>query len=151
LSRPETADNRIVYFGKSLGTAVAVQLAAEEPPDRLVLQSPFTSIEDVASSYVPLFPLGAFLHTRFPTIERIDRVQSPVLVVHGDRDPVVPIEHGRRLYEAAAEPKCLLVVEGAGHEDVPSIGGRRYLELLREFTGPRLPPSSRCRAAGRRS
>lgn len=145
-SRPDTADDRIVYFGKSLGTAVAVQLAVEEPPDRLVLQSGFTSIQDVASWRVPLLPLGALLHTRFPTIERVDRVRAPILVIHGDRDPVVPLAHGRLLYEAAAEPKCLLIIDGAGHDDVASIGGQRYLELLREFTGPQLPSSSSCRA-----
>jgi fermentation-respiration switch protein FrsA (DUF1100 family) len=145
-SRPESADHEIVYFGKSLGTAVAVQLAAEEPPDRLVLQSPFTSVEDLASWYVPLVPLGRFLHTRFPTIERIDRIRSPLLVIHGGRDLVVPIEHGRRLYEAAAEPKCLLVVEGAGHDDVASLGGWRYLERFREFTEPGSARSSACRS-----
>ena len=144
-SRPDTADDRIVYFGKSLGTAVAVQLAVEEPPDRLVLQSGFTSIQDVASGRVPVLPLGALLHTRFPTIERVDRVRTPILVIHGDRDAVVPLAHGRLLYEAAAEPKCLLIIEGAGHDDVAAIGGRRYLELLREFTGPRRPSSSSCR------
>jgi len=145
-SRPDTADDRIVYFGKSLGTAVAVQLAIEEPPDRLVLQSGFTSIQDVASWRVPVLPLGALLHTRFPTIERVDRVRAPILVIHGDRDAVVPLAHGRLLYEAAAAPRCLLIIEGAGHDDVALIGGRRYLELLREFTGPRLPSSSSCRA-----
>ena len=80
-----------------------------------------------------------------PTIQRVDRVRAPILVVHGDRDTVVPLGHGRLLYEAAAGPKCLLIVEGAGHDDVPWIGGRRYLELLREFTGPRRPSSSSCR------
>ena len=137
-TRPEGGGDSIVYFGKSLGTAVAVQLATEEPPDRLVLQSPFTSISDLASWNLPVFPLGAFLRTRFPTIERIDRIRSPLLVIHGGRDTVVPIEHGRRLYAAAAEPKCLLVVEGAGHDDVASLGGRRYLESLTAFTEPRL-------------
>lgn len=145
-SRPGTADDRIVYFGKSLGTAVAVQLAVEEPPDRLVVQSGFTSIQDVASWRVPVLPLGALLHSRFPTIERVGRMRAPILVIHGDRDPVVPLAHGRLLYEAAAEPKCLLIIDGAEHNDVASIGGRRYLDLLREFTGPRVPSSSSCRA-----
>jgi fermentation-respiration switch protein FrsA (DUF1100 family) len=145
-SRPESTNSRIVYFGKSLGAAVAVQLAVEEPPDRLVLQSGFTSIPDLASWYAPLFPLGALLHTRFPTVDRIGSVRAPVLFVHGDRDEVVPIEHGRLLYEAASDPKCFLEVNGAGHDDLPSVGGRRYVDLLRGFTGPRLPAPSRCRA-----
>jgi fermentation-respiration switch protein FrsA (DUF1100 family) len=132
-SRGDLDERRIVYYGKSLGAAIATELAVEEPPYRLVVQSGFTSILDMARLHYPFLPLGGLLRTRYPSLERIGQVRVPVLVVHGDRDDVAPLAHGRRLYEAAAEPKRFLVVEGAGHNDVATVGGQRYLHALREL------------------
>jgi fermentation-respiration switch protein FrsA (DUF1100 family) len=132
-SRPDVDERRIVYYGKSLGAAVATELAVEEPPHRLVVQSAFTSILDMARLHYPFLPLGGLLRTRYPTIQRIAQVRAPVLVVHGERDDVVPLAQARQLYEAAGEPKRLLVVEGAGHNDVATVGGQRYLDALREL------------------
>ena len=143
-SRPETADDRIVYFGKSLGTAVAAQLALEAPPDRLVLQSGFTSIPELARWYVPVLPLGQLLRLRFPTLDRLEQIQAPLLLVHGDADTVVPAEHSRLLYHAAGGPKCLLLVPGAGHENVAALGGQRYLDLFQQFAGPDPLSPDRC-------
>jgi uncharacterized protein len=144
--RGDVDHGRIVYFGKSLGAAVAVGLAAEEPPYRLVAQSAFTSIGDMARLHYPWLPLGGLLTTRYDTLERIKDVRTPVLVVHGDRDAIAPLEHGRRLYEAAPEPKRLLVVEGGGHNDVLEVGGRAYLATLREFLTADWSPSGRVSA-----
>jgi uncharacterized protein len=131
--RTDLDPDRIVYFGKSLGAAVGVALAAREPPHRLIAQSPFTSIGDMARLHYPWLPIGGLLTTRYDTLERIKDVRAPILVVHGDRDTIAPLEHGRRLYEAAREPKRFLVVEGAGHNDVLEAGGPEYLATLREF------------------
>ena len=134
--RGDVDAERLVYYGKSLGAAVAVELATEAPPHRLVVQSAFTSIADMAAIHYPfLRPLRGRLRTHYPTIERIGRVAAPVLVVHGERDEVTPIAHGRALYEAAAEPKRLLIIPGARHNDVLDVGGRAYLDALREFCG----------------
>ena len=132
--RGDVDAERLVYYGKSLGAAVAVELATEAPPHRLVVQSAFTSIADMAAIHYPfLRPLRGRLRTHYPTIERIGRVAAPVLVVHGERDEVTPVGHGRALYEAAAEPKRLLIIAGARHNDVPDVGGRAYFDALREL------------------
>jgi fermentation-respiration switch protein FrsA (DUF1100 family) len=131
--RGDVEVDRIVYFGKSLGGAVAVQLASEEPPYRLVLNAPFASILDMARLHYPFLPLGPILRTRYASINKIGEVRAPVLIVHGEADEIVPLAQARRLYDAASEPKRLLVVEGAGHNDLLPIGGLRYLDVLGEF------------------
>ncbi len=132
-SRKDVRADRIVYFGKSLGAAVAVALAVEEVPYRLVVQSAFTSIRDLAAHHYPFLPLRGLLTTRFDTEERIRHVRAQVLIVHGERDDIVPVEHAHRLFDAAPEPKRLLIVQGASHNDVLEAGGQRYLDALREF------------------
>lgn len=140
--RGDVHPERIVYYGKSLGAAVALELATAAPPYRLVAQSAFTSIADMARLHYPFLPVGGLLRTRFPNLERIRHVAAPVLVIHGDRDEVTPVEHGRALFAAATEPKRLFVVEGARHDDVIAVGGRAYLDVLREFIGPDRPERS---------
>jgi uncharacterized protein len=132
-TRGDVEVDRIVYYGKSLGGAVAVQLASEEPPYRLVLNAPFASILDMARVHYPFLPLGPLLRTRYASIDKIGEVRAPVLIVHGEADEIVPLAQARQLYEAAPQPKRLLVVEGAGHNDLLPKGGLRYLDVLGEF------------------
>lgn len=134
-SRADVDRDRIVFFGKSLGAAVATRLAADDPPYRLIVQSAFTSVSEMARLHYPFLPIGRLLSTRFDTVERIGNVRAPVLVVHGDRDDVVPLDHARVLHHAGSEPKQLFVVRGAGHNDVIDVGGRQYLDVLRQFCG----------------
>jgi fermentation-respiration switch protein FrsA (DUF1100 family) len=131
-SRPEIDPARIVYFGKSLGGAVGVQLASEEPPYRLIAQSTFTSLLDLARLHYPFLP-GGLLRTHYASIDKIGQVRAPVLLVHGERDDLVPLGQAQRLYEAANEPKRLYVVPRASHNDVIPLGGLAYLEVLREW------------------
>ena len=109
--------DKIVYFGESLGAAVAVGLAVERPPAALVLRSPFTSLADVAAVHYPWLPARRLLLDRYPSIERIGSVGVPVMVIAGDRDDIVPEPLSRRLYDAANEPKRFVLVPGAGHND----------------------------------
>jgi fermentation-respiration switch protein FrsA (DUF1100 family) len=109
--------DRVVYFGESLGAAVAVGLAVQQPPAALVLRSPFTSLADVAAVHYPWLPARRLLLDRYPSIERIASVKAPVMVIAGDRDDIVPAVLSRRLYDAAAEPKRWLLMRGAGHND----------------------------------
>jgi abhydrolase domain-containing protein 17 len=118
---------RIILLGRSVGSGPAVELAAEEPVAGLIVESGFTSAFRVVLP-APLLPFD-----RFPNLKRIRRVRAPVLVVHGVEDEVVPVAHGRRLFEAAREPKQALWVEGAGHHDLVAIGGEEYLEAIRRF------------------
>lgn len=121
----------IVYFGESLGAAVAVGLAVDRPPHALILRSPFTSLPDVGAVHYPWLPVRRLLMDRYPSLERISSVRVPLLVIAGDRDDVVPEPMSRRLYEAANEPKRYVLVPGAGHNDVELLVGRQMLDAIR--------------------
>ena len=132
-SRPDIDPARIVYFGESLGAAVAAQLAAEHPPLALVLRSPFTTLADVGRIHYPYLPvIDPLLMDRYRTVDAVAEVSAPVLVVAGDRDRVVPIELSRNLYAAARDPKRLVIVGGADHNDPPLAEGP---SLVGELTG----------------
>jgi fermentation-respiration switch protein FrsA (DUF1100 family) len=134
-SRREVDPARIAYFGESIGAVPAVELALEDPPYRLILQSAFTSLPDLAADHSPYLPIGRIFRSRFPTIDRIGRVRAPVLIAHGTADDLVPVDHARRLHAAAPEPKGLHLIEGAGHNDIYQVGGARYLRILANFLG----------------
>ena len=133
LSRPDVDPQRIVYFGRSLGAGVAVELATRQPPFALILESPVPSIADLAKRHYPFLPVSALLRTKYDSLSKIGNVRAPLLVLHGDRDEVVPFEGGRKLFEAAGEPKRFYTISGAGHNDTYVVGGREYFSVLREF------------------
>lgn len=123
----------MVFFGHSLGSAIAAELAAEAPPRALVLQAPFSSVRAMASrmivpGVVAFFDMISRVH--FDTIARVRALRVPVWVAHGDRDIVVPVRMGREVFEAAANRGELLIVHGAGHNDVETVGGTAYWKWL---------------------
>ncbi|MCT7658486.1 alpha/beta hydrolase [Mycobacterium deserti] len=124
---------KIVYFGESLGGAVAVGLATERPPAALILRSPFSSLPDVAAVHYPWLPVRRLLLDRYPSIDRIGSVRVPLLVIAGDRDDIVPGELSRRLYDAGNEPKKWLSVPGVGHNDPALLNGRQMLAEIEGF------------------
>jgi fermentation-respiration switch protein FrsA (DUF1100 family) len=130
--QPDVDADRIVYFGESLGAAVAVGLAVRSQPAALVLRSPFTSLADVGAAHYPWLPVRLLLLDRYPSIDRIAAVRAPVLVIAGDRDDIVPMSISRRLYDAAGDPKRFVVVPGAGHNDPELVDGR---QMMAEITG----------------
>ena len=97
LRRPDVDPKRLVYFGESLGSAVAVDLAVEHRPAALILRSPFTSATEVAQVHYWFLPVRWLLRDRFSSIDRIANVRAPLLVIAGDRDGIVPIDQSRRL------------------------------------------------------
>jgi uncharacterized protein len=133
--RTGSGPGRMLYFGQSLGAAVAVELAVRRLPLGVILESPFTSIRDMAATHYPSHPLRPFVRSRYNSLGKIRRIGAPLLVLHGDRDEVTPVWMGRRLHEAAAEPKELHVVPGAAHDDLHGIGGPGYLAAFRRFVG----------------
>jgi fermentation-respiration switch protein FrsA (DUF1100 family) len=124
---------RMVYFGESLGAAVAIGLAVQRPPAALVLRSPFTSLADVAAVHYPWLPARRLLVDRYPSIDRIASVSAPLLVIAGDRDDIVPESLSRQLYDAAAEPKRYVMVPGAGHNDGVLLDGPQLVAELEGF------------------
>ena len=129
LRQEGVADDRVLYVGESLGGAVAVALSAEAPPRGLVLLSTFTSVRDMGRVHYPIIPTS-FVPDAYPSLRRIRDIECPVLVMHGDRDDIVPVEHGRALFEAAPEPKRLHLFPGAGHNDLLSRAGREWAQTI---------------------
>ena len=107
----------IIVYGESLGAAVAVQVAAELPVRGIVLDSPFASLLERARWSYPWLPIGELLKDQYLSDVHIKRVHAPLFVLHGERDAVTPVWMGRRLFDAANEPKEMKVLAGAGHAD----------------------------------
>ena len=124
---------RLVLFGESLGSAVALQLAVEVEARALVLESPFASIPEMARAVYPFLPLWPFVRTRYDNVAKVGRLRMPLLVLHGDRDEVVPFAQGRRVFDAAPEPKTFFAIPGASHNDTYAVGGEAYWQALRRF------------------
>ena len=127
------APERIVIFGESLGSAVALDLALSSPARALVLESPFTSIPDMARAVYPFLPVWPLVRTRYDNLAKVGRLRMPLLVLHGNRDDVVPFAQGRRVFEAAPEPKRFFAIPGASHNDTYVVGGEAYWRAIAEF------------------
>lgn len=124
--------DRIVILGKSLGGAVAVDLAAEVEPAGLIAESSFTSIPEMAAHHYPFIP-RRLVRTKMDSRSKIGGVKCPILVVHSPADEVVPFVHGERLFQSASGDKRFLEIQGAGHNELAIIGGSAYFDALREF------------------
>jgi uncharacterized protein len=132
-SRPDVDRDRIVYFGESLGAGVAIRLASERKPAALILRSPFASLASVARHHYPFLPVRWLLRERYPSDELIRRVACPTLVITGDSDSIVPVEESRRLYDAAPEPKRLVRIDGADHNDFELLAGNEMVGAIIDF------------------
>ncbi|WP_119458445.1 alpha/beta hydrolase [Rhodospirillaceae bacterium SYSU D60014] len=113
---------RLVLYGESLGSAVAVQMATERSVAALILEAPMTSVAAVAQARYPIFPVRWLVLDRFDSLAKIGSVRAPLLLMHGERDTVVPIRFGRVLFEAANEPKEARYFTDAGHNDLQAFG-----------------------------
>jgi fermentation-respiration switch protein FrsA (DUF1100 family) len=135
------AEQRVIVFGRSLGATVAVELARDRPLAGLVLESAFTSASDVARG--TFGALGALLaRGHFDATRNIGQVRCPLLFFHGDRDDIVQLDLGRRLFDLAPQPKSFEVIRGAGHNDTTAVGGRAYFERIARFLDEVAPPTS---------
>ena len=132
-AREQAPASPIVYFGESLGAAVAIELAATDPPAALVLLSPFTSLVDVGRVHYPWLPVGALLKDRYPSIDRIGSVAAPTLVIAGEADSIIPFEQSREIFEAAADPGRFVALPGADHNDSELTHGESLIREVVQF------------------
>jgi fermentation-respiration switch protein FrsA (DUF1100 family) len=132
-SRDDVDRRRLVYFGESLGTGVAVRLAAEHRPCALILRSPFTSLVDMARHHYPFLPVAWLLRDRFPSIDLISRIGCPLLVIAAGDDSIVPAVQSTRLFAAAAEPKRMLILEHMDHNDCALLAGPQVIASVTGF------------------
>ena len=131
--------SRIALYGHSLGSAIATELAAEHAPAVLILEAPFTSARDMARGMLAPVTVAWSLVARvhFDTRAKVANLDVPIWVVHGERDGVIPVRMGRAVHTAARVPGELLVVRGAGHNDVRDVAGDAYWAWLRRaLEGP---------------
>jgi len=123
----DEAARPLVFYGESLGTAVASAMAAEraaagQPVQALILEAPFTSVTDAAGHYYPFIPIKWLLNDHFDQASQIAAVSAPVLIFHGERDRTMPIRFGKALFEVAQMPKQSKWYDGAGHNNLFDFG-----------------------------
>lgn len=126
---------KLVVWGESLGSGVAVALATKNKVDALILEAPYTSTADIAFAAYPFIPVSLLMKDQFRSDARIGKVNAPLLVLHGMRDNIIPIAYGRRLFELAPEPKQFVQLPLGEHENLDAHGAQA---VVREFLGDRL-------------
>jgi len=132
LQEGPTSPSQVVLFGRSLGCAMAVDLALKVPAAGLILESGFPHLGTMARYHYPFIISEKFLSARYDSQSKLARLKMPLLVVHGSQDGIVPISLGRRLFQAAPEPKAFYEISGADHNDTYLIGGKSYFQMIRE-------------------
>ena len=133
------APRNIVAYGESLGTGVATRLALLRRVKALVLEAPFTSVVDVGRQVWWFLPLRLVMTDQYRTIDRIRSVKVPLLIVHGARDSMIPVNHARAVYAAANEPKTLAILRRGDHNDLFDHGGWAKVEAFLDTREPVRP------------
>jgi fermentation-respiration switch protein FrsA (DUF1100 family) len=105
LNKKKVSNSQIILYGESLGTGVAVEIASKNNFNSIILESPFTSIENSAKIYYPYLPVKFLLKDRYDSISKIKKINSPILIMHGRKDDIVPFFMGKKLFEKANSPK----------------------------------------------
>jgi uncharacterized protein len=126
---------KIIYFGESLGTGVAIKLATRIRPDALILEAPYTSIVDLAAKQMPVFPIRTVLDQRWESRAYIGEITNPTLILHGTDDRVIPYSHGKTMFDLSpAKNKVMITIKGGGHLSAFSVEGQtaiyRFIEGL---------------------
>jgi len=119
----------VILYGESLGTGIAARLATEREVVGVILDAPYTSVVDVGAAAYPFLPVRALLIDRYETTKYIANVKVPLLILHGDRDPIVPVAMGREVARLANEPKRLVIIPNGGHTDY----GNNAIEAVRAW------------------
>jgi fermentation-respiration switch protein FrsA (DUF1100 family) len=133
ISQKNISADKIILFGRSLGAAVAIEIALKRKVRSLILESAFTSTKEMARTMLLFMPFSFFLPPHYDNLEKITRLKVPKLIFHGEMDEIVPFSMGQKLYKQAQEPKYFYPIKNAGHNDTYVIGGTKYFETLVKF------------------
>jgi len=140
---------RLVGYGESLGTGVVLKLAAEQPLKAVVLEAPYLSTAAVAQQLYPYVPVAAMMHDQFRSDRVIGRVKAPILILHGQRDGVIPFNQGEALFGLANPPKRFIRFSEGNHENLPANGSvQQVRRFLADLEAGRLAGSETLTAAG---
>lgn len=123
----------MVLFGESLGSALVVQLAKEHSVGAIVLLTPFTSMTDLGKYHYPLLPIKFLLKDQFNSLAKISSVKAPLLVILAEKDNIVPMQFGKRLFEAANNPKELLIYPNKGHNDLHQVVQAKVIAFITKY------------------
>ena len=132
VNQRKIAPHRIIVFGRSLGAAVAANLAQRHPPAILILESAFTSAPDAAAELYPFLPVRLLARFKYPTRDLVEQINVPVLIIHSKNDRTIPFKHGRSLFDAANEPKSFIELQGS-HNDGFYLSQDLYTQNLKSF------------------
>ncbi|MBF6478235.1 alpha/beta hydrolase, partial [Nocardia cyriacigeorgica] len=132
LDQPGVDPGRVLYLGESLGGAVMLELALAHPPAGLILMSTFTGMREAARAVYPFLP-APLVPDAYPSLRRIPQLRAPLLLMHGDQDELLPLRHARMLYEAAPEPKKLVIYPGAGHNDIVVLAAGHWIDTIESW------------------
>lgn len=133
LKRAQAQGRKLVVFGRSLGGVAAVHVATARPCHGLILESTFTNLGEMAASFFPIPGISSMLKKRMSSITKIPALRAPLLMLHGDRDNIVPYELGQKLYAEVQGPKEFVTLSGAGHNDTYFVAGKSYWQTWRRF------------------
>jgi len=133
VEKEKIAPERLVLHGHSIGAAVAIEVALQKKVRGLVIESAFTSTKDMAKTLALFALISPVVPAHYNNLEKIRRVPFPMLIIHGERDEIVPFSMGQKLFETATDHKSFYPVKDAGHNDVLIVGGEKYFEAFAEF------------------
>ena len=131
-SRPDIDPASLVAFGRSLGGAVGIELAARRTLSAIIIDSTFTSTADMARELIPFLPARVLITQKYDSLDKVGSLSIPKLFIHSRDDEIVPFHHGESLFEAAAEPKKMHIMRG-GHNEAFLLSENNYLQTLRDF------------------
>jgi len=118
LARRQYEPNRVIIYGKSMGTGIAAELASHRSCSRLILETPYYSLTSLAAHYFPIYPVGQMMHFKIPTYEYLQMVNAPISILHGTDDEVIPYSNSERLKEVLKPTDEYVTIEGGNHNDL---------------------------------
>lgn len=138
VAEQQVPPEKIILFGRSLGSAVAVETALKKKAAALIVESGFTSLPDLGKTIYPYLPVRLLSRSRYATIDKIGKVRMPKLIIHSPQDEIIPFAHGKKLFNNALEPKDFLQIRG-GHNEGFMVSGKMYYEGINDFFVKHVP------------